>query len=262
MSDRPRDNDEGTREFGSEAERDDSEQTRHMPWKSTRGGEEEAPTRFAPNDARRSSGEESGTRRISSSGAEREAREPVYPRGQFEAAGERHERLRKMYGGVDWLASFIGFLFAVIAGAFFSLIAGIVLAPLGFSPGLGGGLGTATITAFVVVGILIFLTCFCGGYVAGRLARFDGGRNGAVVVAWALVVSLLSFAVFGFLPGQFSDLIREITQERLFPALRGLQGIRLAGAAIILAGLALAILGGFVGGRAGSRYHTDIDRTS
>ena len=54
----------------------------------------------------------------------------TYPRGYFEAAEEREDRLRDMYGGVDWLASFLGFVFVVVAGGLFSLVAGLVLVPL------------------------------------------------------------------------------------------------------------------------------------
>src|ERR687894_282278 len=92
-----------------------------------------------------------------------------YPRGYFEAAEEREDRLRDMYGGVDWLASFLGFVFVLVAGALLSLVAGLVLVPLGISPDLAGAeLGAAAITGLVLVAILVFLTYFFGGDVGGR----------------------------------------------------------------------------------------------
>src|SRR5215204_6866347 len=101
-----------------------------------------------------------------------------YPRGYFEAAEEREDRLRDMYGGVDWLASFLGFVFAIVIGAVFSAVTGFVLVPFGITPDLPGGqIGASAITGLALLGVLIFLTYFFGGYVAGRLARFDGGRN-------------------------------------------------------------------------------------
>lgn len=272
MSERPRDNsgesgktgplgdwdDERTRE----APRNDADETRQIPRESGRSErEDEAPTRFAPNEGRGEPGEERRSRRIPSSRAGHEEHE-AYPKGYFEAAEERQRRLREIYGGIDWLASFLGFLFAALTGAFLSLVGGLVLIPLVDSQTLGGGLGPAAITALVLAGVLIFLTYFCGGYVAGRLARFDGGRNGMMVVAWAVVVTFLSFAVFGFLPGAFSDLIRNVTRDRLLPALSDVQGLGLAGAIVLVAALLLALLGGFAGGRSGSRYHTDIDSTT
>ncbi len=181
-----------------------------------------------------------------------------YPRGYFEAAEDREDRLRDMYGGVDWFASFLGFVFALVAGAIFSAVAGVVLAPLGFSPNLFGSIGAAVITGLVLLGVLIFLTYFFGGYVAGRLARFDGGRNGAMLLVWTfLTVILLALAagVFsGFLPGGFMDTI--------LSALDGLSRAGVVGIVVVVAALLLALLGGILGGRLGSRYHAEIDRTT
>lgn len=272
MTERPRDDsgesgktgplgdrdDERTRE----APRSDAEETRQIPRESRRNErKDEEPTRFAPNEGRQPPGEERRTRRISSSGVDHDEHE-AYPKGYFEAAEERQKRLREIYGGVDWLASFLGFLFAALAGTFLSLVGGVVLVPLGLAQNLSVSLGPATITALVLAGVLIFLTYFCGGYVAGRLARFDGGRNGMMVVAWAVVVTFLAFAVFGFLPGAFSELLRDVTRDRLLPALGDLQGLGLAGVIVLVVALLLALLGGFAGGRSGSRYHTDIDNTT
>src|ERR671917_941052 len=188
-----------------------------------------------------------------------------YPRGYFEAAEDREDRLRDMYGGVDWLASFLGFVFALVAGAIFSAVVGVVLAPLGFSPNLTGSLGAAVITGLVLLGVLIFLTYFFGGYVAGRLARFDGGRNGAMLLVWTfLTVILLALAagVFsGFLPGGAADAIGGFVDATL-AALDNLSSAGVVGIVVAVGTLLLALLGGLLGGRLGSRYHAEIDRTT
>src|SRR5918997_2156896 len=188
-----------------------------------------------------------------------------YPRGYFEAAEDREDRLRDMYGGVDWLASFLGFVFAVVAGAVFSAVAGIVLAPLGVSPDLSGPIGAAVITGLVLLGVLIFLTYFFGGYVAGRLARFDGGRNGAMLLVWTLLTGLLvllAAGVFsGFLPGGAADAIGGFVDATL-AALDNLSSAGVVGIVVAVGTLLLALLGGLLGGRLGSRYHAEIDRTT
>jgi hypothetical protein len=189
-----------------------------------------------------------------------------YPRGYFEAVEEREDRLRDMYGGVDWLASFLGFVFAVVIASVFSAVAGLVLVPLGFPPRISGGeLGASVLTGLAVVGVLIFLTYFFGGYVAGRLARFDGGRNGAMVLAWtfivALILALVALVFSGFLPAAASDTIRNLAQGTA-SAVGGLAAAGVAGIVVAVAALLLALLGGFFGGRLGSRYHTEIDRAS
>jgi hypothetical protein len=171
-----------------------------------------------------------------------------------------------MYGGVDWLATFLGFVFAAVIGALFALIAGLVLAPLGFSLNLGGEIGAAVITGLVLVAVLIFLTYFFGGYVAGRLARFDGGRNGAMLVLWTLAVALLAALVGGifsnFLPVGISGGLRNFIQNDVLPAIGNLSQFGIIGVVIFVGALVVALLGGFLGGRLGSRYHAEIDRTT
>ena len=188
-----------------------------------------------------------------------------YPRGYFEAAEDREDRLRDMYGGVDWLASFLGFVFALVAGAVFAAIAGVVLGPLGFSLNLTDPLGAAVITGLVLLGVLIFLTYFFGGYVAGRLARFDGGRNGAMLLVWTLLTGLLlllAAGVFsGFLPGGAADAIGGFVDATL-AALDSLSSAGVVGIVVAVGTLLLALLGGLLGGRLGSRYHAEIDRTT
>jgi hypothetical protein len=170
-----------------------------------------------------------------------------------------------MYGGVDWLASFLGFVFALVAGAIFSAVAGVVLASLGFSLNLTDSLGAAVITGLVLLGVLIFLTYFFGGYVAGRLARFDGGRNGAMVLVWTLLTGLLlllAAGVFrGFLPGGAADAIGGF-MDTTSSALGSLSQAGVVGIVVVAAAFLIALLGGLIGGRLGSRYHAEIDRTT
>jgi hypothetical protein len=214
----------------------------------------------------RSSQEDSETRAIRSAQHPDTVREATpYPRGYFEAVEEREDRLRDMYGGVDWLASFLGFVFTVVLASVFSAIAGLVLVPLGLPPEISGGqLGASVLTGLAVLGVLIFLTYFFGGYVAGRLARFDGGRNGAMVLLWTFIVALILAVVTvvfsGFLPpGAAARAIANVAQGTASTA-TNLAGAGVAGIVVAVAALLLALLGGIFGGRLGSRYHTEIDR--
>ena len=183
--------------------------------------------------------------------------------GYYEAAEERELRLQELYGGVDWLASFLGFVFAAVAGGVFSLIAALVVGQLGFTLSLGGGgLGTTAVTALVVLGVLIFLTFFCGGYVAGRLARFDGGRNGVMVVIWGLVIGAISLSASTLLPGQVFSYLQSFVQNTLLPTVDTLTATGALGIGLVVGALVLALLGGSAGGRLGTHYHSEIDRTT
>ncbi|MEJ7815366.1 MAG: YrzE family protein [Rubrobacter sp.] len=266
MTDRPEEGREERRRTGPLG---DNDETRRVPTENdpeaTRqirsGGEEaESPeTQRVP--------QEKETRVVRASGYPDTTRGATpYPRGYFEEAEEREDRLRDMYGGVDWLASFLGLVFAIVLGAVFSAIAGLVLVPFGIPPDLSGGqIGASAITGLALLGVLIFLTYFFGGYVAGRLARFDGGRNGAMVFVWTfilvLILALAALVFRGFLPDGAAGRIANIVDGVLSTA-RNLAGAGVVGIVTGLAAVLIALLGGFLGGRLGSRYHTEIDRAT
>src|SRR5215212_4296933 len=271
MSDRPEEGREERRRTGPLG--DDDDETRRVPTENgaeaTRqvrsGGEGAASpeTRGAPREP----SEDNETRVIKGSGYPDTTRGATpYPRGYFEEAEEREERLRDMYGGVDWLASFLGLVFAIVLGAAFSAVAGLLLVPFGLTPDLSGGqIGASVITGLALLGVLIFLTYFFGGYVAGRLARFDGGRNGAMVLVWTFIVVLilaLAAAIFsGFLPAGMAEGITNLVDRSVSTA-GNLAGAGVAGLVAAAAALLLALLGGSLGGCMGSRYPTEIDRAT
>lgn len=297
MTDRPKDKPEERRRTGplgedrtrAETRREpagDQDATRQIPSRYASGGQGGAEEREPPRRLRRvsqtasqppsqppprnPSEEDRETRAVRNSNVQdtpHDLRESPYPRGYFEAAEEREERLRDMYGGVDWLASFLGFVFAIVIGALFSAVAGLVLIPLGFSVDISGGeFEPAVITGLAVVAVLLFLTYFFGGYVAGRLARFDGGRNGAMTVIWGLILALLLTVIGGvfgdMLPGDLIGQLQDFVQNGAAPAFQGLMSLGLVGLGIAAGVLLIELLGGILGGRVGARYHREIDRTT
>jgi len=281
MTDRPEDRPEERRRTGPLGDDAESETTRQEPPGDT-GAEpaRPAPSGQPPEGEGSSPGEteripqrpageteDKETRVIRTPPYGAQGESTTYPRGYFEAAEEREDRLRDMYGGVDWLASFLGFVFAIVAGMLFSLVAGLVLAPLGLSLSFGDGqIGAAAITGLVLVAILVFLTYFFGGYVAGRLARFDGGRNGAMLLLWTgvavLVIALVNAVLSSFLPTSVADGLDNLVQNNVLSTVGGLSQLGLVGIVILVGALLVALLGGFLGGRLGGRYHAEIDRTT
>jgi hypothetical protein len=254
----------GSSEPGYEARRED-ESTRHLT------PEEAAERRSAPRRVSRMEGggasrrEEAETRIIRPEGGARgrETEAVPYPRGYLEAAEQRQARLREVYGGVDWLASFIGCIIAIVAAGFLALIAGLILAPLGYSLNLGGPqLDTAAIVGLVAVGLVLFFAYLFGGYVAGRLARFDGGRNGAMTVVWGILLTVLLAGASFILGTQVFGNLQQTVTSSVNPAVGNLAQAGLVGLGIAAGALLLELLGGFLGGRMGSRYHTKIDRTT
>lgn len=283
MTDRPEDrreerrrtgplgDDAETRAVNRESSQDD-DATRQIPSRQTPDQSEGEPPRRLRRASQSSTGvppeEDKETRVIRTPGSGDTRESTPYPRGYFEEAEEREERLRDMYGGVDWLASFLGFVFTIVVGTIFSVVAGLVLVPLGFSVNLDtGNLGPAVITGLVVAAVLLFLTYFFGGYVAGRLARFDGGRNGAMTVVWGIIITLLLTVVGGLfggslLPGDTISQLQDLVRSGLGPAFQDFMGLGLVGVGIAVGVLVVELLGGFLGGRTGARYHREIDRTT
>jgi membrane protease YdiL (CAAX protease family) len=280
MSDRPQDRPEDRRRRGPLGDEENTEENRSAP--RTGGpdgpnGEGAAARQGSTGDAgsggaRAADPEETAPRRT---GEEVDPETRVIRTPGTSGAPEdeamlytREERLREVYGGVDWLGSFIGCIFAVVCGAvLLLLLSGIVLAPLSFTLDLQGQeIGTAAIVGLVIVGLSLFLAYFAGGYVAVRLVRFDGGRNGAATVVWSILLGVIfgvfSFLLAGFLPGGISESLESFRESSVLPSVNSLVELGLLGAGIAVGALLLMLLGGFLGGSLGTRYHTRIDQTT
>ncbi|MGY1782505.1 hypothetical protein [Geodermatophilus sp. SYSU D01036] len=104
--------------------------------------------------------------------------------------------------------------------------------------------------------VVLFLAHLAGGYVAGRMARFDGVRQGiAVWVIGLLVVVVL--AVLGAALGSEYDVLSQLNLPSI-----PISGDTLTTAGIVagIAALLVMLLGAILGGRLGTRYHRKVDR--
>lgn len=114
----------------------------------------------------------------------------------------------------------------------------------------------------VVVLLVLFVAYAAGGYVAGRMARFDGWRQGLAVWLWAVAVALVVGAV-GLVAGdRFDVLARLDVLPRLPSSPADLSGADLTPAAVVTALLVLLVplAGALLGGTAGTRYHRSVDQ--
>ena len=110
--------------------------------------------------------------------------------------------------------------------------------------------------AIVIVGILL-VSYFCGGYVAGRMARFNGLKQGAAVFVWAIVFALLVGAL-GALAGTQWNALNAVTGVPRFSA--GPTRVTADGMLVGLLAVAAALVGALLGGLAGMRFHRRVDR--
>lgn len=166
------------------------------------------------------------------------------------------------FGGFKGSAVFYGWLVAVgLSG----LLAGVV----SVVPGVGSSLDVTsaeaelradTIEISLAIAVVSILTVgyFGGGYVAGRLARFDGARQGFGVWAWGLLITVVMVA-FGDLFGSKYNIFARVNLPSI-PTPEETLSTR--GLILIVAALVGTLLAALVGGKKGQRFHTKIDRTT
>ncbi|MGH8866757.1 MAG: hypothetical protein ACRDYU_02035 [Actinomycetes bacterium] len=163
-------------------------------------------------------------------------------------------------GGLKIGAAFFGWLVAngvavlLVAAA---LAAGVALGLTGYAEQQWRqNPETAGIAGAALVVVILAIACYCGGYVAGRMSRFDGGRQGFAVWAIGLVVAGL-LAGAGIMYGSDHDLLAQVeVPDTLLGSDRVAIGGLVAGGLLLL----FTLVASLVGGRAGVRYHLRIDR--
>jgi hypothetical protein len=167
---------------------------------------------------------------------------------------------RRRFGGFKWGAAFFGWLvatgFAVLVTAIVSA-AGVALAINSLSKaGARGNAATIGIAGGVALVVILAISYYAGGYVAGRLARFDGVRQGFGV--WLLgVLVTLAFAAAGAIAGSQYNVLNRLNLPNV-PV--GSGTATTGGVAAVAAALVATLVAATVGGKLGELYHRKIDR--
>jgi hypothetical protein len=169
-------------------------------------------------------------------------------------------RQRAEYGGLNWGAAFFGWLVAVGMAAILLGLLSAAGAAFGLSEVSESEANSNAETIGLVGGILLVATLviayYCGGYVSGRMSRFDGARQGVGTWAIGLIVTIV-LAGAGALFGEEYNI-----WERLnLPRIPVDEGTLTAGAVIaLIAVVILTLLAAMGGGKAGELYHRKVDR--
>jgi amino acid transporter len=174
-----------------------------------------------------------------------------------------HEAARRKFGGVNMGAAFFGWLVAIGVAILLSGVVGAAAAALGETAdltrddleGQAGDLGVGAVVALMVV---LFIGYLAGGYVAGRMSRFDGARQGIAVWVLGLVVTLLAVGL-GALFGTKYDVLDRVDLPRI-PFSDG--ELTAGGVVAGLVVLAITLIGSLLGGAVGHRYHDRVDRVA
>jgi hypothetical protein len=178
----------------------------------------------------------------------------------LDAVEAQHAR----FGGIKWGSAFFGWLsangLAVLLLAILSaagLVFGLSVSDAGRAADQATAeAGTIGIGGGIALLVVLFLAYLAGGYVAGRMARFDGAKQGLAVWVIGLVVVLL-VALAGVLLGAEFDVLSKLNLPSI-----PISGTTATTAGVIagVAALLVTLLGAIVGGKLGTRYHRRVDR--
>ena len=169
-------------------------------------------------------------------------------------------RQRDEYGGVNWGASFFGWLVAVGVAALLTAILAAAGAALDLTttttPSDLGTTEELSLAGAIALLVVLLIAYYAGGYVAGRMSRFDGARQGLGTWAVGLVVMVL-LAGAALIFGNEYNVLEQINMPSL-PV--GEEEFTTGGVIALVAIVLGTIVAAIAGGKVGERYHKKVDR--
>jgi hypothetical protein len=171
-------------------------------------------------------------------------------------------RQRERFGGMKFGACFFGWLTATGMAVLLTALLAAAGAGLGLATDIDPNNPTAApvqtigLVGALVLLVIILISYFAGGYVAGRMARFAGAKQGLGVWLWALIIAVV-VAVLGAIAGQQFNLLAYLNLPRI-PVNEG--ELTLAGVVTAVAVALLSLIGAILGGLAGMSYHRRVDK--
>ncbi len=163
---------------------------------------------------------------------------------------------RERYGGLDIPATLVGMLTALAVLLLLGGLIGAAVGAIGYQTGLKGNVEETTLASLIGGLVTLFVAFVIGGWAAGRMARYDGGRNGLMTAVWAiLLAAVLSALAAAF--GADYDVLGSAGLPQPFSQ----DALTLGGIVTALIAIAAMLLGGFLGGKWGERFHRRADAT-
>jgi hypothetical protein len=175
----------------------------------------------------------------------------------------REHDAREKFGGTNPGAVFFGWLVAIGLAILLTGVIGAALAAFGSQTSITQSdaersAGTISIAAAATLLVVLLVAYYFGGYVAGRMSRFDGGRQGLGVWALGLLITLVALGLGALFGSQYNVLDRvDLPRIPISTDDLGVGGIVTAVAVVVL-----TLVAGVLGGRVGHRYHDRVDRAA
>ena len=168
-------------------------------------------------------------------------------------------RQRDRFGGIRWGSAFFGLLSAIGLAAILLGIAAAAGVAFGLSEINDVRKGTADTIGLggaILLLAILALSWYCGGYVAGRMARFDGLRQGIGVWVWTLVIAG-ALAIAAVIGGTDYNVLQQLNLPNVAV---GDQSLTTGGWVTLAAAVVVTLLFAVLGGKAGDLFHRRVDR--
>jgi ABC-type transport system involved in cytochrome c biogenesis permease subunit len=177
----------------------------------------------------------------------RETARPVHP---IAAARDR-------FGGIDLPASLVGMLTAIAMLVLLGGVVGAAVGAIGYQTGLrGDNVEDISIASLIGGLVVIAIAYLVGGWTAGRIARYDGARNGLMTGVWTIVLAGALSALATWFGSEY-DVFANVDLPQWFDRDALTTAALLSGAAAV----ATMLVAGVLGGLWGVRYHRLADQT-
>jgi hypothetical protein len=175
------------------------------------------------------------------------------------------DRQRAEYGGLNWGSAFFGWLVSIGVASLLIAVLSAAGAAIGLTSTSSSQAGsdaqrnadTVGIVGGIVLLLILGAAYYAGGYVAGRMSRFDGARQGMGVWLIGLIVTVV-LAVAAVLLGAKYNVLSQLDLPRI-PVDEG--SLTTGGLIALLAIVVVTLLAAVAGGKQGTHYHRKIDRT-
>ena len=177
-------------------------------------------------------------------------------------------REREEHGGVKVGSAFFGWLTATGMTVLLAALVAAAGAAIGVATGntsadeasnaVDASAETIGVVGIVAVLVILFIGYYCGGYVAGRMARFDGAKQGVAVWVWSIAIAII-VALVGWIAGSEYNVLGDVDTFPRIPVGEG--DLTTGGIVALVLAVLVALLGAVLGGVAGMHFHRKVDRT-
>lgn len=174
-------------------------------------------------------------------------------------------REKEQFGGIKVGSAFFGWLTATGMAVLLTALLGAAGTAVGLATNTdvneavdqAASDQTIGLVGIIALLLVLFVSYYSGGYVAGRMARFNGAKQGLMVWLWAVIVAAL-VALLGLVAGERFNILANINSFPRIPVNEGeLTTTGIIAAAVVAV---VALIGAVLGGLAGMRFHRKVDR--